>query len=83
MKLKISIAAFVALAAATWIPNAAQAQDYPSRAIKIVAGFPPGGGVDTVVGDLRPTTPEEMRDRVKRELATWIKIVDEARILKQ
>jgi tripartite-type tricarboxylate transporter receptor subunit TctC len=48
MKLKASITAFVALAAAACIPNAAQAQDYPSRAIKIVAGFPPGGGVDTV-----------------------------------
>ncbi len=48
MKFKTSITAFVALAAAAWIPDAAPAQDYPSRAIKIVAGFPPGGGVDTV-----------------------------------
>ena len=35
------------------------------------------------IGDLRPTTPEEMRDRVARELATWVKIVDEAKIPKQ
>lgn len=35
------------------------------------------------IGDLRPTTPEEMRDRVARELAMWIKIVDEAKIPKQ
>jgi tripartite-type tricarboxylate transporter receptor subunit TctC len=48
MKFKTSIAVSVALAATAWIPNAAQAQDYPSRPIKIVAGFPPGGGVDTV-----------------------------------
>jgi tripartite-type tricarboxylate transporter receptor subunit TctC len=49
MKFKTSITAFVALAAATWFaPITATAQDYPSRPIKIVAGFPPGGGVDTV-----------------------------------
>jgi tripartite-type tricarboxylate transporter receptor subunit TctC len=49
MKFKTSITAFVALAAATWFaPITAAAQDYPSRPIKIVAGFPPGGGVDTV-----------------------------------
>ena len=35
------------------------------------------------IGDLRPTTPEEMRDRVARELATWVRIVDEAKIPKQ
>src|SRR5215510_3684376 len=35
------------------------------------------------IGDLRPTTPEEMRDRVASELATWIRIVDEAKIPKQ
>jgi tripartite-type tricarboxylate transporter receptor subunit TctC len=35
------------------------------------------------IGDLRPTTPEEMRDRVARELAMWIRIVDEAKIPKQ
>ena len=40
--LGVALAAAVALVA-----GAASAQDYPSRAIKIVAGFPPGGGVDT------------------------------------
>ena len=35
------------------------------------------------IGELQPTTPEEMRDRVARELAMWIKIVDEAKIPKQ
>ena len=35
------------------------------------------------IGELQPTTPEQMRDRVARELAMWIKIVDEAKIPKQ
>ena len=49
MKFKTSMIAFGALAAATWVAQTAvPAQDYPSRPIKIVAGFPPGGGVDTV-----------------------------------
>jgi tripartite-type tricarboxylate transporter receptor subunit TctC len=49
MKFKTSIIAFAALAAAvSLVAGAAPAQDYPSRPIKIVAGFPPGGGVDTV-----------------------------------
>jgi tripartite-type tricarboxylate transporter receptor subunit TctC len=29
------------------LPAQGQAQDYPNRSIKIVVGFPPGGGVDT------------------------------------
>jgi tripartite-type tricarboxylate transporter receptor subunit TctC len=40
-------------------------------------------GLKTIGGDLAPTTPGEMRARVARELATWIRIVDEAQIPKQ
>jgi tripartite-type tricarboxylate transporter receptor subunit TctC len=39
------------LAAVLWLsinPAAAVAQDYPNRPIRIVVGFPAGGGVDTV-----------------------------------
>jgi tripartite-type tricarboxylate transporter receptor subunit TctC len=44
-----SLAARVALAMSlALVPGAASAQDYPSRPIRIVAGFPPGGGVDLV-----------------------------------
>jgi len=35
------------------------------------------------IGELKPTTPEEMHDRVAGELKMWIKIVDEAKIPKQ
>src|SRR5712692_515313 len=44
-----SIAASVTLAFSIWLnAGAAVAHDYPSRPIKIIAGFPPGGGVDLV-----------------------------------
>jgi tripartite-type tricarboxylate transporter receptor subunit TctC len=44
---------WIALAAALGVslalaPVTAQAQDYPNRPVKIIVGFPPGGGVDTV-----------------------------------
>jgi tripartite-type tricarboxylate transporter receptor subunit TctC len=40
-------------------------------------------GLATIGGELAPTTPAEMRERVARELATWTRIVDEAQIPKQ
>ena len=40
-------------------------------------------GLATIGGELAPTTPPEMHDRVARELATWTRIVDEAQIPKQ
>jgi tripartite-type tricarboxylate transporter receptor subunit TctC len=39
-------------------------------------------GLETI-GELNPTTPEVMRDRVAGELKTWIKVVDDAQIPKQ
>jgi tripartite-type tricarboxylate transporter receptor subunit TctC len=39
--------------------------------------------LETIGGDLAPTTSDEMRSRVARELATWTRIVDEAKIPKQ
>ena len=43
------ITASVTLAVAiSLVAGAAFAQSYPSRPLKIIAGFPPGGGVDTV-----------------------------------
>jgi tripartite-type tricarboxylate transporter receptor subunit TctC len=40
-------------------------------------------GLETIGGEIAPTTPEEMRARVARELATWTRIVEEAQIPKQ
>jgi tripartite-type tricarboxylate transporter receptor subunit TctC len=40
-------------------------------------------GLETIGGEIAPTTPAEMRERVARELATWSRIVEEAQIPKQ
>ena len=40
-------------------------------------------GLATIGGEIAPTTPAEMRERVARELATWTRIVDAAQIPKQ
>ncbi len=40
-------------------------------------------GLETIGGELAPTTPDEMRARVARELATWIRIVEAANIPRQ
>jgi tripartite-type tricarboxylate transporter receptor subunit TctC len=40
-------------------------------------------GLATIGGELAPTTPAEMRERVARELATWTRIVEAANIPRQ
>ena len=39
--------------------------------------------LEQIGGEVRPSTPEEFRDRIARELAMWIKVVDEAKLPKQ
>ena len=46
-KIAASVTLAVSISLAS-LASAAFAQSYPSRPLKIVAGFPPGGGVDTV-----------------------------------
>jgi len=40
-------------------------------------------GLETIGGELAPTSPDEMRARVARELATWTRIVEAANIPRQ
>jgi tripartite-type tricarboxylate transporter receptor subunit TctC len=59
-------AAVAALAAASlvgWAPLA-PAQDYPSRPITLVVGFPPGGGVDIVARQLAPQLEKQLGHRI-------------------
>ena len=54
MKLTSLLKALAISTTMTVVPNLAQAQDYPTRAVKIIVPAPPGGAIDTiarVVGD--------------------------------
>jgi tripartite-type tricarboxylate transporter receptor subunit TctC len=46
-----------------WAPLA-PAQEYPSRPITLVVGFPPGGGVDIVARQLAPQLEKQLNQRV-------------------
>jgi tripartite-type tricarboxylate transporter receptor subunit TctC len=46
--------ALALLAAALGVSRAARAQDYPSRLIKLVVGYPPGGPIDTTARIIAP-----------------------------
>jgi tripartite-type tricarboxylate transporter receptor subunit TctC len=54
----LSAAALVAGTAALGVSPTAQAQDFPSRAINLVVGFPPGGSNDIVARILAPRLGE-------------------------
>ena len=36
------------------------AQDYPVRPVRMLVGFPPGGGMDTIARILAPKLPESL-----------------------
>jgi tripartite-type tricarboxylate transporter receptor subunit TctC len=63
-----------ALVAALASPLAAQ--DYPKRPLRFMIGFAPGGAPS-------PSTPEEMRERIEREIARWKRVVELKKIERQ
>ncbi len=51
-----SLAALAAMAAT----GAARAQAFPSKPVKLIVGFPPGGGIDIVARNLQPALQEAL-----------------------
>jgi tripartite-type tricarboxylate transporter receptor subunit TctC len=54
----------ISLLAFALMLNAAGAQSYPSKPIRIVVGFPPGGGIDLVARLLSPKLSESLGQQV-------------------
>jgi tripartite-type tricarboxylate transporter receptor subunit TctC len=46
------------------VPHFAQAQVYPSRPVRLIVGFPPGGGADTVARIIAPWLSERLGQQV-------------------
>ncbi|MCZ4315909.1 tripartite tricarboxylate transporter substrate binding protein [Comamonadaceae bacterium G21597-S1] len=59
----VLIASAAALAL-TGLVGQAQAQAWPSKPIKLVVGFPPGGGIDAVARNLQPGLQEALGQQV-------------------
>jgi tripartite-type tricarboxylate transporter receptor subunit TctC len=52
----------LALGAAAWtMPHLAWAEDYPSRPLRLMVGFSPGGGVDSSARIIAPRIGEELK----------------------
>ncbi|HEY0887519.1 MAG TPA: tripartite tricarboxylate transporter substrate binding protein [Ramlibacter sp.] len=66
MKL-LRLLAHAALAATTLLPLAAAAQDFPTKPIKLLIPFPPGGGTDTVSRVVATALTEQMKWQVVPE----------------
>jgi tripartite-type tricarboxylate transporter receptor subunit TctC len=43
-----------------WAAVAAHAQDYPQRAVRMLVGYPPGGGMDTIARIVAPKLSESL-----------------------
>ena len=49
---------------AAGLPHATHAQSYPAKPIRILVGFPPGGGVDVIARQLAPKLGEQLGRQV-------------------
>ena len=58
MRIAAALAGF--LAAIIAVPQAARADDYPSRAIRIIVPFPPGGLNDYVARIVQPYLSQKL-----------------------
>jgi tripartite-type tricarboxylate transporter receptor subunit TctC len=64
IKAEFSLLAALALALALATAATAHAQTYPDRPIRMVVGFPPGGGTDVVARILVPRLSEQLGQQV-------------------
>jgi tripartite-type tricarboxylate transporter receptor subunit TctC len=60
----IGLMAIVAVSLIAGYAPGAAAEEYPSRPITLVAGFPPGGGVDMVARQIAPELEKRLGQRV-------------------
>lgn len=85
MKARLS-ALFLALASAAVLSQpaarAAQPQAYPTKPIRFIVPFPPGGGNDLLARELAQylaeaisSTPDEFARKIRDDMKKWAKVV--------
>ena len=52
------------LASAVVVSSAAQADDYPSKPVRLLVGFPPGGATDLVARILQPRLAQQLKREI-------------------
>jgi hypothetical protein len=62
------------------LAGTAQAQNFPSRPLRLIVGYTAGGAVDIVGGEVRPATTEQWAAMLSSEKNRYEKLIREARI---